>query len=97
MNIAFTPKLIEKENIVNLSFPEEDVLSSNAERASRIKDLKNANELGDLAQYKVKIVFEDDSGLKKVETTVWNTTREEVVLKYGVAIPIRRVSRVMFP
>jgi hypothetical protein len=97
MNVAFTPKLIEKENIVNLSFPEEDVLSSNAERAVRIKDLKNANELGDLAQYKVKIVFEDDSGLKKVETTVWNTTPEEVVLKYGVAIPIRRVSRVMFP
>ena len=97
MNIAFTPKLIEKENIVTLSFPEEDVLSSNSERADRIKDLKNARELGDLAQYKVKILFEDDSGPKRVETTVWNTTRKEVVLKYGVAIPIKRVFRVMFP
>ena len=97
MNTAFTPKLVEKENIANLIFPEEDVLSSSRERANRVKDLKNANELGDLAQYKVKILFEDDSGPKKVETTVWNTTRQEVLLKYGVVIPIRRVSRVMFP
>jgi len=97
MNLVFTPKLIEKENIANLSFPEEDVLSSNRERENRIKDLKNARELGDLAQYKVKILFQDASGPKKVETTVWNTTSEEVVLKYGIAIPIRRVFRVMFP
>ncbi|HAW52090.1 MAG TPA: hypothetical protein DCX54_07165 [Flavobacteriales bacterium] len=97
MNVAFTPRLIEKENITGLRFPEEDVLSSSAERENRIKDLKNARELGDLAQYKVKILFVDDSGPKKVETTVWNTTQEEVVLKYGIAIPIRRVSKVMFP
>jgi len=97
MHIRFAPKLIDKENIANLSFPEDDVLSSQTERTNRIKDLKNANELGDLAQYKVKILFEDDSGLKRVETTVWDTTGEQVVLKYGIAIPINRISRVLFP
>lgn len=97
MHVGFAPKSIEKENIANLSFPDEDVLSSQTERKNRIKDLKNANELGDLAQYKVKILFEDDSGPKKVETTVWDTTIEKVVLKYGIVIPIRRVSRVLFP
>ena len=97
MHVAFTPKLIEKENIANLSFPEDDVLSSSVDRTNRIIDLKNANELGDLAQYKVKILFEDDSGPKKVETTVWSTNQNDVVLKFGVAIPIRRISRIMFP
>lgn len=97
MHIEFAPKLIDKENITNLSFPNDDVLSTSSDRVNRIKDLRNANELGDLAQYKVKILFADDTGPKKVETTVWNTTKEGVVLKYGIEIPIRRISKVVFP
>ena len=92
-----TPQLIEKENIPNLRFPDTDVLGTNSERAVRLKDLMNANELGDLAQYKVKILFEDENGLKKVETTVWRTTERDVVLKFGIRIPIHRVSKVYFP
>ena len=97
MEIAHSPRLIEKENIPGLSFPTEDVLDITSDRDKRKKDLLNANELGDLAQYKVKILFEDNSGPKKVETTVWKTTEKDVVLKYGIKIPIHRVSRVYFP
>lgn len=97
MQIEHAPRLIEKENIPNLHFPNSDVLISNNDRKQRFNDLCNANELGDLAQYKVKIVFEDDAGPKKVETTVWGTTQQEVVLKFGIRIPIQRISKVMFP
>ena len=97
MQIAHSPIIIEKENIPGLRFPEEDVLMVETEKQKRLLDIKNANELGDLAQYKVKILFEDVSGLKKVETTIWKTTEKDVVLKYGIRIPIHRVSRVYFP
>ena len=97
MQIAHSPIIIEKENIPGLSFPEEDVLAIKSETQKRLQDLQNANELGDLAQYKVKILFEDNSGLKKVETTVWKISDNDVVLKYGIRVPIRRVLRVYFP
>ena len=89
--------LIEKENIPNLNFPEDDVLVPKTDRDKRMRDLSNANELGDLAQYKVKILFEDASGPKKVETTIWKTTDKDVVLKFGIRIPIHRVVKVYFP
>lgn len=97
MQVASSPRLIEKENIPNLRFPESDVLTNNSDRNQRKMDLLNANELGDLAQYKVKILFEDSQGPKKVETTIWKTTENDVVLKYGIKIPIRRVAKVYFP
>ena len=97
MQVAHSPVIIDKENIPGLRFPNEDVLSVNSEKQKRLLDLKNANELGDLAQYKVKILFEDASGLKKVDTTVWKTTEKDVVLKYGIRLPIHRVLRVYFP
>jgi len=97
MQINISPRFIEKENIPGLSFPKEDVLFVNSEKDKRMKDLMNANELGDLAQYKVKILFEDVIGPMKVETTVWKMTSKDVVLKYGITIPIRRVARVYFP
>ena len=97
MLATHSPRLIEKENIPSLDFPKGDVLTGGTNKSRRLKDLLNANELGDLAQYKVKILFEDISGLKKVETTVWKTTEKFVVLKYGIKIPIHRVSRIYFP
>lgn len=97
MQIQSSPRFIEKENIPNLRFPKEDVLMLISDKNQRIKDLMNANELGDLAQYKVKILFEDNSGPKKVETTIWKTTSTDVVLKYGITIPIHRIARVYFP
>ena len=97
MQTEHATRLIEKENIPNLRFPSVDVLPDSSSQKQRFKDLLNANELGDLAQYKVKIHFEDEAGAKKVETTVWNTTAKEVVLKYGITIPVHRISKVVFP
>ena len=97
MQIQSSPRFIEKEAIPNLSFPNGDVLMLMSDKNRRLKDLLNANELGDLAQYKVKILFEDKTGPKKVETTIWKTTSKDVVLKYGITIPIHRIARVFFP
>ena len=97
MQVTYAPRLIDKESISTLHFPTEDVILAPTERQKRMNDLMNANELGDLAQYKVKIIFRDDAGLKKVETTIWNTTKDDVVLKFGITIPIRRISKVFFP
>lgn len=96
-HITHSPHLIDKEKVAQLAFPEEDVLSSANDQKKRWNDLRNAHELGDLAQYKVKITFEDVEGAKVVETTVWDLTSKDVVLKYGVTVPVHRVVRVIFP
>lgn len=90
------PTLVEKEKIGRLVFPDSDVLSNDKERIRRMADLKRANELGDFAQYKVVIYFEDNVGVKKVETTVWKVTAESIQLKYGIKIPVSRIQKVVF-
>ena len=97
MQVTYAPRLIDKESISSLHFPQEDVITTTSDRQKRMNDLINANELGDLAQYKVKILFHDDKGPKKVETTIWNTTKSDVVLKFGITIPIHRIYKVFFP
>ncbi len=95
--VTNTPLLIDKEKISELSFPQEEVLSAPNQITKRLTDLKSAHELGDMAHYKVRIMFADKIGKKRVETTIWNITNDEVVLKYGVKIPICRIYRVAFP
>ena len=95
--VTNAPLLIDKEKIPELSFPHEEVLSAPNQISKRLIDLKSAHELGDMAQYKVRILFADTTGKKRVETTIWDLTKKEVILKYGVKIPICRIYRVAFP
>lgn len=85
------PELIEKENIAGLRFPSGDVLSSNDDKKERAADLQRAIVLGNTQKRKVKIVFEDDKNIKRVETTIWAVTEKSILLKGGVFIPIRRI------
>lgn len=82
---------IEKENIEELRFPNEEVLSSAEEIHKRKKDLERALALGNIEQIKIKIFFEDNQSPKYVETTVWGVTDKRVILKQGVVIPIHRI------
>ena len=84
-------ELIEKENVANLKFPNEDVLASNDEKKLRAASMQRAILLGNNQKRKVKITFADDSGIKRVETTIWAVTEKSILLKGGVFIPIRRV------
>lgn len=84
-------ELMEKEEVTNLHFPEEEVLQKESEKAIRTKALKRANSLGNLEHQKVRIYFKDSVGQKYIETTIWGVTDHEIVLKKNVVLPIHRV------
>lgn len=84
-------ELIEKEQIRFLKFPKQDVLSKRKDQMDRCIELRRALSLGNLEQQKVKIIFVDDQGLKKVETTIWGITDKEVILKQATIIPLERI------
>ncbi len=82
---------IEKEEIKNLSFPNEEVLKSKKDQAERSVKLNRALSLGNLEQVKVKIIFEDNINTKSVETTIWGLTTKGVILKESTVIPLNRI------
>jgi uncharacterized protein (UPF0248 family) len=92
--ITNPPVLVQKEEIANLLFPSREVLASAEEIKLRRKDLERATTLGNVERGKIKIIFEDSKGLKKVETTIWATTEKNIVLKGGVFIPIHRIHQI---
>lgn len=88
--------LIEKESITEFSFPKGDVLPSEEKRNERQARIKRGMRLGNNLKRKVKIIFEDIEGLKKVETTIWGFTDKNVILKKTTIIPIRCIHEVKF-
>ncbi len=86
--------LIEKEYISNLKFPGSEVLQDKTSIDERIMTLHRATSLGNLDKHKVTIVFEDESGIKKVRTTIWAMTDRKILLKAGRSIPINRIHTV---
>ena len=85
---------IEKEDIKNLSFPKEEVLTSKAAQEERAVILKRALSLGNLVQGKVKIIFEDSINTKSVETTIWGLTTTGIILKESTVIHLNRILEV---
>ena len=87
---------IQKELIDMLHFPNKEVLSG-AEKIKRRKDeAKRAMMLGNSSSnHKVKIVFEDTTGKKMVETTVWGVTDRYMLLKKGMTIPLNRIHEII--
>ena len=90
------PTITQKEEVSQLSFPSGEVLINSEDITSRITSLHYASKLGNRDHYKVKIIFQDDEAMRKVETTVWDVTDKMVLLKMGVGIPIHRVHVVKF-
>jgi len=94
MDTTQSPKKIEKEEVGNLHFPESEVLETTEDLQRRAYELERASKLGNGDHVKIKIVFEDTEGIKQVETTVWAVTKERVILKHGITIPIRRIHEI---
>jgi hypothetical protein len=88
------PEVVEKEQIVNLRFPAEEVLVSDDKIKERRAELEKALKLGNIEHGKIKIIFEDTEGIKLVETTVWGLTDKRIILKQGVLIPIHRIHEI---
>ena len=83
--------LIDKEFVGSLSFPKEEVLDNPALEARRMNKLFQAAKLGNLEKHKVQIDFQDNTGLKRVHTTIWSITERFVILKSNTRIPINRI------
>lgn len=82
---------IQKEDVVNLKFPNEEVLFTEDEKIALRKQLEQATTLGNGDHGKIKIYFKDTEGTKKIETTIWATGEKNIVLKQGITIPIKRI------
>lgn len=89
-------KTIDKESIPSLNFPEKDILVSVEKQLLRNKNIQVACDYGNEMQHKVAIYFQDDQGRKKVETTIWDVTEEDVLLKHNVSIPKHRIVEIKF-
>ena len=86
----------EKEIIPQLNFPENEVLHSKEGIDNRLNRINQAIDAGNVAQFKVMILFEDDHEVREVETTIWDKDQESVYLKNSVSIPIHRIHKIKF-
>jgi hypothetical protein len=91
-NAAISP--VQKEEVTQLNFPNEDVLTSAEACEKRRIALEKAVVLGNTYKGKTKIVFEDSTGIKQIETHIWGLTDKRVILKQGIVIPIHRIHEV---
>jgi hypothetical protein len=91
-----TYSTIEKETISQLSFPSSEVLTTNPEKEIRDSRIEKAMKLGNNKKQKVKILFEDSTDRKRVETTIWGVTEKNILLKQDVFIPIHRIHEIKF-
>ena len=82
---------IDKDSISNLTFPNEEVLTTKEAKKNRRSCLQRAAVLGNIYRTKMKIIFKDSVGLKKVNTTIWAQTEKYIVLKSSKLIPLNRV------
>ncbi|MBL7951957.1 MAG: hypothetical protein JNM62_09580 [Flavobacteriales bacterium] len=89
--------IIPKERISSLRFPRQPLMLSDVERRGILHNMEEATRLGNVEHGKCRIVFQDDEGLKAVETTIWTFDPENIVLKYGMTIPVSRVVSVDIP
>lgn len=89
--------MIPKERISSLRFPKQPLVLTDAQRRDILSNMANATRLGNSEHGKCRIVFEDDEGVKAVETTIWTFDPDNIVLKYGMTIPVGRVVSVDIP
>jgi hypothetical protein len=88
MQTSLKPELIEKELISTLSFEKSNEVE---QHPNLMEQISNATRLGNAYHTKVSIYFNDDLGLKRVDTTIWAYGAKYICLKGGVWLPISRI------
>lgn len=88
MQTALKPELIEKELIQSLKFNDNLRIEQHPNLQNQIAE---ATRLGNSYRTKVSIFFQDDSGVKRVDTTIWAYGPKYICLKGGVWIPVNRL------
>ncbi len=87
------PELIEKEVVKDLSFKLPIRFDQDPDLSRKLEE---ATRLGNGYHTKVGIVFHDDEGLKRVNTTIWATGQKYICLKGGMWIPIDHIVELKF-
>ena len=85
---------IQKELLIDMKYPTDDILLGRMERIRRRNNLYTAMLLGNSFKRKVKILFNTVSQKFFVDTTVWSVGKEFVTLKGGRIVPIRSIYKV---
>jgi hypothetical protein len=88
MDNVLSPMLVEKEDIQNMSFERPLKLPQDPDIHRKISD---AMLLGNTYHTKVSIVFCDDEGLKRVNTTIWANGNRFICLKDGAWLPVDHI------
>lgn len=88
---------IAKEAIPLLDFSNREVLQSRGEIEYRKQLLIQSMVLGNTYHTKVLIIFESGNGIFQVDTTIWATTEDFVLLKGAVYLPIKCIHGVIIP
>ena len=82
----------KKEFLYALKFTEEDVIKTRQEQELRMHSLNRAMYLGNVLKNKVRIYFRDSlDRIIYLDTTIWGVTKEDIILKKGVTLPIKSI------
>ena len=82
----------KKEFLYALKFTEEDVIKTRQEQELRMHSLNKALYLGNALKNKVRIYFRDSlDRIIYLDTTIWGVTKEDIILKKGVTLPIKSI------
>lgn len=83
---------VAKEQIPELHFATQDVLTDPVAIQRRRHDAERAATLGNAYHGKLDIYFQTaDGNTKRVYTTVWATHQDYLTLKSGIALPLHTV------
>ncbi len=88
------PMMIEKELLDREKFVKSEVLQNPEERIRRRESIEKAMRFGNNDKGKIAIIFDSANGTRRVETTVWSVTENNVILKQGKIIPIHCIREV---
>ena len=88
MQATLKPTQIDKEVISSLPFHSDKKIQ---QHPKLMEQIQNATRLGNGYRGKVYIYFEDDDGLKCVNTTIWAHGAKFICLKGGVWLSINRI------
>ncbi|MEI6311160.1 MAG: hypothetical protein WCP57_02770 [Bacteroidota bacterium] len=90
-----TAELIQKEQLNEIEFVA-NTIANPKEKSELMQKLKKWETLGNGFKNKCKIYFNDISGIKVLETTIWMVSNEYVNLKGGLTIPVNSIVDVEF-
>ena len=85
-------ELVLKETIVDCRFLNDIQLN---QQENLLQQIKDATILGNSHRTKVTIIFQDDTGIKRVDTTIWASGAKFICLKGGLWIPINRIIEIL--